>query len=94
MNWFDILKDLEFKGGIVYNIPEGDFDSKSTGPILEGHDMLDTFHMTLFSPQEMKPFKEVHELSNKEAKLKIRELIDEFDKPYPPLSLYLSLIHI
>ena len=91
MTWFDILKDLEFKGGIVYNISEGDLPSNATGPILEGHDMLDTFHMTLFSPQEMKPFKEVHELSNKEAKLKVRELINEFNKPYPPLKLHLQL---
>lgn len=86
MTWFDILKDLEFKGGIVYNIPESVLNTNAAGPTLKGHDVFDTLHMTLFSPKEMKPFKEVHGLSNKEAKLKVRELLEEFGNTIPMLS--------
>ena len=106
--WFDIIKELEFKGGLVFNIQDSDIpqdhirgneiyhgnhalklpinDMDFTGGVIE-HIKLPSFHLTLFSPKEMKPFKEVHGLSNKEAKLKVRELIETFNKDVPNVDL-------
>lgn len=83
VEWFDIVKELEFKGGVVFNIQESDLPDFSE---VEDHTKLPSFHLTLFSPKEMKPFKEVHGLSNKEAKLKVRELLEDFDNVVPSLN--------
>jgi len=93
MTWFSILKGLEFKGGIVLTVPAVDlqhrfmFRAMKRATIDHSQTMFKEFHITLFSPQEVKSFKEVHGLSNKGAKLKIRELLESFTVPHPSLVL-------
>ena len=106
MTWFEVIKELEFKGGLVFNIQESDIPKDHIrgdeiyhdnyalrSPLNDAdwggkaHLKLPSFHLTLFSPKQMKPFKDVHGLSNKEAKLKIRELIEKFNKDVPNVDL-------
>jgi len=101
MTWFDILKELEFKGGIVYTIPKANPITYNKGgwELPEGHKMLEQFHITLLSPQQIKPFKtdpppphnenmyhndKLVPLSNKKAKKIIKEIIQDFNQRSAP----------
>jgi hypothetical protein len=95
MSWFDILKEVEFIGGIVYTIPKQNPIIYNEGgwELPEGHKMLEQFHVTLLSPQQIKPFKsdppppynenmyyndKLVPLSNTKAKKIIKKIIQDF----------------
>ena len=66
MSWQEILKQLEYKGSVVYSgitLPNVD--------IPEGLTDLGKYHLTLLSNQQLKPMKE-QGLSNKQVKEKIK----------------------